>query len=248
MKRIYFAILISIFAILLAVSVATAQAEQLSMRISRDWGYGGFNGDIQGLFSMHVTGPTDLAKVTFYIDSTVIGEVDKSPFNLQFNTDNYSLGVHELSAIGNSSSGQEYHSNAIRATFVPASQGGKVVIPILVVVFGAILISALIPLFMSRRTKKLPMGVERNYGPGGGAICPKCQRPFPLSLISPHLGFSKIAICPHCGKLGLVRPESIEKLRLAEKAELTGEKAQAPEETDEEKLKKDLNDSKYQGF
>ncbi len=127
-------------------------------------------------------------------------------------------------------------------------QAGKTIFPILGIVLGAVIISAIVPLLMSRRTKKLPLGAERNYGAGGGAICPKCHRPFPLSLLTPHLAFSKIAICPYCGKLSLVRPEPIEKLRLAEKAELVGEKAMVPEETEEEKLKKEMDDSKYQGF
>jgi hypothetical protein len=216
--------------------------------MSRDWGYGGFKGDIQGLFTMHVTGPTDLVKVSFYIDDSVIGEVDKAPFNLQFNTDNYPLGFHDLYAVGNSSTGLEYRSNIVRAEFVPASSSSKTIFPILGIVLGAVIISAMIPLLMGRRTKKMPLGAERNYGAGGGAICPKCHRPFPLSLLTPHLAFSKIAICPYCGKLSLVRPEPIEKLRLAEKAELVGEKAMVPEETEEEKLKKEMDDSKYQGF
>ena len=246
MKKIFAAILSSLAICLLAAGVAGAQGEQLTLKLSRDWGYGGFNGDIQGLFTMHVTGPANLAKVTFYIDSTVIGEVDKAPFNLQFNTDNYPLGIHELSAVGNSSTGQEYRSNTIKAQFVPASQGGKAVLPILGIILGIVVLSAIVPLAMGRKTKKLPMGAERNYGAGGGAICPRCQRPFPLSLLSPHLGFSKLAVCPYCGKVGLLRPQPIEQLRAAEKAELAGEKVRVPEESEEEKLKKNLDDSKYQ--
>lgn len=76
MKKTYFAILVSAFVCLLAVTVAVAQTDHLSLKISRDWGYGGFNGDIQGLFTMHVTGSADLARVTFYIDDTAIGEVN----------------------------------------------------------------------------------------------------------------------------------------------------------------------------
>lgn len=248
MKKLSVAILVPIFASILVATAVVSQAEQISLRLSRDWGYGGLNGDIQGLFSLHATGPADLARVEFFIDSTKIGEVTQPPFNLQFNTDNYSLGVHDFTAIGYSTGGQEYRSNDIKANFVPASQAGKVLIPILVIVFGAILISVMLPLVLSRRTNKLPLGAERHYGPGGGAICPKCQRPFALPLFGAHLGLSKLAICPHCGKLSLVRPESIEKLRQAEKAEVDKGKAEIPEEMEEEKLKKDLDNSKYQDF
>jgi hypothetical protein len=248
MKKIQIAFLISIFACLIIATVAGAQSNQLTLKLSRDWGYGGFKGDIQGLFTMHVAGPTDLAKVTFYVDSTVIGVMDKAPFNLQFNTDNYPLGVHQLYAVGTSTSGQEYKSNIVQAEFVPASSAGKTIFPILIIILVAVVVSTAIPLLIGRKGKNTPMGAERNYGIGGGAICPKCHRPFALSLMTPHLGFSKIAVCPHCRKLSFVRPQPLEKLREAEKAELAGMQATVPEATEEEKLKKELDESKYQGL
>ena len=147
--------------------------------MSRDWGYGGFNNDIQGLFSMKVTGPADLAKVTFYIDKTVIGEVSQAPFNLQFTTDDYPLGVHDLYAVGVSSSGAEYRSNVVKANFVPATEGGKMVLPILAVILGAVLLSAVVPIVMSRKRKQLPFGAERNYGFARRHHLPKMQSTLP---------------------------------------------------------------------
>ncbi|HTX89846.1 MAG TPA: Ig-like domain-containing protein [Anaerolineales bacterium] len=249
MKKIKYAILLSVVASLLTIVFAVAQTGQLALSLSRDWGYGGFNGDIQGLFTIHVTGPSDLSKVVFYIDGSTIGEVDKAPFNLQFNTDNYPLGEHAISAVGTSTGGQEYRSNVARANFVPATQGSKTVFVILGVVLLAVLISATIPFLASRRKVQLPLGSERKYGISGGAICPNCHRPFALPLITAHVGFSKIAVCPYCGKLGTVKPESLENLRKAEKAELGWAQPGTPSTTsDEEQLKKDLDNSKYQGL
>ncbi|MCX6033790.1 MAG: Ig-like domain-containing protein [Chloroflexi bacterium] len=246
MKKIKMAFFIAAFMSLLIVPATFAQTEELTLKMSRDFGYGGFNNDIQGLFSMKVTGPADLARVVFYIDSTAIGEVTQAPFNLQFNTDNYPLGQHKLHAVGYSSSGQQYNSNIINSNFVMASESTKIVVPILVIVFGAILLSFIVPLVMGRgKTQNLPLGAERKYGLGGG-ICPKCRRPFALPLISVHLGFTKLARCPYCGKIGLVRVESIDKLREAEKAELEWGKVEVKEETEEEKLRKEIDDSKYQ--
>ena len=248
MKKIRIALLIVALESLLAVTAAFAQTEELTLRMSRDFGYGGFNNDIQGLFSMKVTGPNDLARVVFYIDSTAIGEVTQAPFNLQFNTDNYPLGQHELYAVGYSSSGQQYSSNVINSNFVPASESTKIVIPILVIVFGAVLLSFIVPLVTGRgKTQNLPLGAERKYGFGGG-ICSKCRRPFALPLISMHLGFSKFARCPYCGKWSLVRVESIGKLREAEKAELEWGRADVQEETEDEELRRDLDDSRFQGL
>ena len=70
----------------------------------------------------------------------------------------------------------------------------------------------------------IPLGAERKYGAGGGGICPNCHRPFALPLLSAHVGFSKLAVCPFCGKWSLVRVELINKLREAEKAELESAK------------------------
>jgi hypothetical protein len=250
MKKMLFTFLTVILLTLISVSVALDQTDQLILKMSRDWGYGGFNGDIQGLFSMRVTGPADLMRVEYYIDNTKIGEVDQSPFNLQFTTDDYPLGSHRLYAIGYSISGQEYRSNDISANFVPKQSSTKIILPVLGVILAATLLSTLVPLLV-RRGKRLniPMGSERVYGAGGGGICPNCHRPFTLPLFSAHLGFSRLAACPFCGKWSLVRIESIDKLREAEKAELEWVKPEHPATIPEEdKLRKEIDDSKYQGL
>jgi len=243
---------ITILLILILIHTGTvfAQTEQLSLRMSRDWGYGGFNGEIQGLFSMRVTGPSDLAGVDYFIDDTKIGKISEAPFNLQFSTDDYPLGSHKLYAIGHSSTGQEYRSNVITANFVPKQSSMKFILPVLGVVLGAALLSTLVPFLTGRRKRiSIPMGAERHYGVGGGGICPNCHRPFALPLFSMHLGFSKLALCPFCSKLGLVRVESIGKLREAEKTELEWVKTDEPPRTnEEEELRKDLDDSKYLGL
>jgi hypothetical protein len=247
MKKVQITFLLGIFAALLVVGAAAAQTGQLELKMSRDWGYGGFGGEIQGLFSMRVTGPADLARVEFYIDDTKIGELTQAPFNLQFNTDNYPLGTHQMVAVGFSASGQEYRSNVISATFVPEQSVMKFLLPVLGVVLGVVLLSAVVP-FLSRRGKRvsLPLGAERKYGAGGGGICPKCHRPFALPLLSANLGISKLAVCPYCGKMSVVRLESIERLRQAEKAELEWVQPEKPAVSEEEKLRQELDDSKYQ--
>jgi hypothetical protein len=113
----------------------------------------------------------------------------------------------------------------------------------------AILLSTLVPFLASRgKRASLPLGAERSYGIRGGAICPKCQRPFALPLFSANLGFSKLAVCPYCGKMSVVRPQSLEKLRQAEQAELAMAQpsGQVVGQTEEEKLKKELDESKFQ--
>jgi len=248
MRKINFALFLALTVSLLAVSAAFAQSDALHLSLSRDWGYGGFGNDIQGLFSMKVSGTDTLTRVEFYIDDTKIGEVTAAPYRLQFNTDDYPLGQHTLYAIGYTSDGQELRSNEIPAIFVPPQSVGKFIFPVLVIVVLAVLGSALIPMLMNRgKLQTLPLGAERNCLRGGG-ICPKCKRPFALPLFSMNLGLSKLARCPYCGKWGMVRVEPLAKLRQAEQAELEQTEGRAPGISEEEKLKKELDDSKYQGM
>ncbi len=252
MKKIGLAISLVILSSLLVFTAALAQTEELTLSFSRDFGYSSGTGDIQGTFSMKVSGPDDLARVEFYIDETKIGEDAKAPFRLQFNTDNYPLGLHEMHAAGYTAYGREYRSKVVTANFVSADEGwqsaSKIMFPLLVVVFGAIILGFVVPMLMGHgKLAELPLGAERKYGISGGGICSKCQRPFALPFFSMHLGFSKLARCPYCGKWGMVRVQPLARLRQAEQAELEMAKAEVTEISDEERLRKELDDSKYQG-
>ena len=233
------------------VSVVSAQSEGLTISLSRDFGYGGFNGDIQGTFSIKASGPETLTRVEFYLDETLLGEDTSAPFALQFVTDNYPAGAHALSAVGYTSDGGELKSKTINALFVSEEESSammrKLILPVLGVVFGAILLAALFPLLSMRRGKKLPPGTPRNY-PLGGGICPKCHRPFAFQLLSMNMLLGKFTPCPHCGKWSIVRRASLGELRAAEQAENVSETTQISELSEEEKLRQGLDDSKYQNM
>lgn len=251
MKKLSFGSLIAVIFSLVAVFAALAQSDELSISFSRDFGYSSGGGDIQGLFSIKVNGPDTLTKVAFYIDDTMIGEDVEAPFKLQFNTDNYSLGEHTVYAIGTTSDGNELKTQVVHANFVSASEGTKTAVRILVPVVGlvviALLLAAVVPIITGRKTIPLEPGTPRNY-PMGGAICPKCERPFAIHLYGVNLGLGKFDRCPYCGKWSVVRRQPMQALRAAEEAEL--ERAQETGSvqgmTEEEKLKKQLEDSKFQ--
>ncbi|MFZ2098415.1 MAG: Ig-like domain-containing protein [Anaerolineales bacterium] len=255
MKKGFFIIMAACVLLGIITSQALAQStSQLELGLSRDFGYGGFGNDIQGLFSMKINNPpNNLEKVDFFIDTTSIGEDTQAPFSLQFNTDSYALGSHTLNAIGYTSDGQQINSNTIQVQFVPASAGTqaivKVVVPIIGLVVLMIIVSFALPLILNKgKLSTLPPGAQRNYGMGGGAICPKCGRPFPLRLWFINVGIKKIDRCPYCGKWSLVNRSSMAKLREAEAAEITQAKPTTTikGETEAEKLNKEIDDSKYQ--
>lgn len=236
---------------LTAIFATQAQSDELSISFSRDFGYSSGGGDIQGLFSIKVSGPDTLTKVSFYIDDTMIGEDAEAPFKLQFNTDNFSLGEHAMYAVGTLSDGSELKSKVVHANFVSASEGTQAAVRILAPVLGlvvvAVLLAAVIPIITGRKTIPLEPGMPRNYSMGG-AICPKCQRPFAIHLYGLNLGLGKFDRCPYCGKWSMVRRQSLQTLRAAEEAELehAKETGSVPGMTEEEKLKKQLEDSKFQ--
>lgn len=75
--------------------------------------------------------------------------------------------------------------------------------------------------FSTRNRPATPLGASRDYGFAGGAICPKCQRPFPLSIFMMKLGFgARFTRCPHCGKWSFVQRRGLDELRASEEAEL----------------------------
>jgi len=251
MKKNIVAILITILVSLTFMSVVSAQSEELNLTLSRDFGSGGFNGEIQGTFSVKASGPTNLKRVQFFLDETLLGEDAEAPFTIQFVTDNYPTGAHIFSAVGYTADGKQLKSQTISALFVSKEEGNtaalKVIVPILVVVFGAMAISGFTTRINVRKGKKLPAGATRSYTFGGG-ICPKCKRPFGFQLLGIHMFGRKLTPCPHCGKWSVMKRATMSELHAAELAELEAIKTQIPEASDEENLRKELDDSKYQNL
>jgi DNA-directed RNA polymerase subunit RPC12/RpoP len=235
---------------MLFIGTAHAQDNALTISLRRDFGYSSGGGDIQGLFSITASGPQDLSRVVFYIDHAVISEINQPPFKIQFNTDKYPNGIRQIYAVGLTTSGKQLQSQIVTANFVSAEAGTqsvmRIVIPILGITLLAVLLAAVVPLLTGRKVVDLPAGAQRSYSMGG-AICPKCQRPFGVHIYGLNLLMNKYDRCPYCGKWSLVKYAPMDKLRIAEQAELirSNEKAQVPGMSEEEKLKKELEDSRY---
>ena len=254
MKNKFSLLLIFILLLSLSFPVLAQSQEGVTLRMTRDFGYSSLgSSQIQGTFTLHVTGPASLTRVDFYIDETKIGDLSQAPFNLRFVTDNYPLGMHRIYAVGFQADGTQTQSNQIQANFVSASTGVeaglRIAIPVLGLVLLFMLLSFGVTMVLNRgKSQALAPGTPRNYGIRGGAICPKCGRPFVLSLFGLHLLTYRLDHCPYCGKWSLVRTASLDNLRSAEAAELAEAQkgAQIPEESAEDKLHKELDDSRFQ--
>ena len=239
--------------LLLSISILPVhQDEQLQIRLRRNWGYASGTGKIQGTFTIRTSGPEDLSRVVFYLDDQVLGEANETPFELRFVTDDYPLGLHQIQAAGTTAAGLELQSNVIQTEFVTAGEGwqaaSNIIVPLVVIILAAVGLAILVPLIFTRGKKEqLPPGAPRNYGVHGGAICPKCSRPFSRHIYGLNLGLHKYDRCPYCGKWSLVRRESKEILEAAEAAEIAaaGQGKFTPDRSEEDILKQEIEDSRF---
>lgn len=238
---------------LIAATSTLAQSDQkLTLSLSRNFGYSSGTGKIQGTFTLKVDSRENIDRVVFQIDGENIGVKDEPPFEFRFQTDDYPLGIHTLAAIGSNLDGEEIPSNHIQVEFVSTKEGWNsvttILVPLLAVIFGGIILSYIVPNLFGRRSKSdVPLGERRSYSVWGGTVCPKCGRPFSRHIWGLNLGVGKYDRCPHCGKWSLVMRATPEELRTAELAELQMNNNKAmPNTSDEEKLLKDLDDTRYQ--
>lgn len=254
-KRISLFVFITLLAILAGLpSLALAQDESLKLSINKIFGYGGFGGrEFQGVMNLSAQGPENLQRVVFFIDGQTMGEDTQAPFELHFDTGSYGLGQHQLTATGYTNDGSQLQSNTITTQFVTAQRGMQrglsFIIPLLIVIFAAMLLSVVVPMLFNKGKKlETPLGQERHYSASGGTICPRCKRPFPLHFLAFNFGPGmKMERCPYCGRIGLFRRYSLSDLRTAEAAErsLAGPTEGIPALTEEEKLRKELEESRY---
>jgi hypothetical protein len=203
---------------------------------------------IQGSFKAIALGPENLTDVTFTIDGQAMGEVTAPPFELKFNTDDYAAGWHALSATGRTADGQTLQAPVLRFEFVTAAEGWKIVQRIVIPIAGLVLAVMVIGFaltFLMARGKTPPESALQNYGVLGGAICPKCGRPFARHWWSPNLGLStKLERCPYCGRWSLARRAGQEALEAAAAAARV-KPPSAPAHSAEEELQRRLKESKY---
>jgi len=220
--------------------------EELSLKLNRDWGYGGFGGDIEGRFSLIAEGPANLQEVQFLLDGEVINVDSDAPFRYQFETEQFDPGVHKLSARGLLSTGDVLDSPELERLFLSKDEANSrttgVVGPIIVLALVIGLGSALIPALSSRKKVHVP----GQYGAAGGAVCPRCGLPFSRSFFGLKLLVGKLERCPHCGKWSIVRRASGQALEAAEaRLASEGKVDIAPDETEKEKLARLIDESRF---
>jgi hypothetical protein len=230
---------------ILSVSSALAQGEELVLSIAKNWGYA-WRGEMQGLFTLEVSGPVDMSRATFLLDGRPLGEVSGPPFTMKLSTDDHSLGPHTLGATGVTADGRTLHAREEHVTFVSAERGWQIGLsiagPIIGLALGFMVVMTLTSLLGARRRTTAP-GMLRGYGMLGGAVCPRCGRPFARHAYSLNWFSRRYDRCPHCSRWSWVKAAAPAELRAAEDAEAP---AAAITTTDPEaELRRALEDSRY---
>ncbi len=244
------------FRILAILTLFFFQQAEFRLDVRRDFGYG--NGaDVRGNFSMTVHGDQNAIRaVTYYIDEQEMGRFTEPPFKIQFKTSDYSSGVHELTAMVETVDGRQVNTPTVQLNFLSQEQQSesfqKIFIPLGGILIAILAITAGVQYFAMRGNEHLPAGAPRSYGMMGGTICPRCDRPFARHVWGINLVAGKLDRCPYCGKWFLATRRSPAELAAAEQAELatmqsaeSGPLGSGQGETAEERLRKQLDESRY---
>lgn len=247
----FFVFLLCLGLLLCHTLTAKAQDEDYQVHIRKDFGYGMGN-TIQGRFSMRLLGDeAQVKQVTFFVDDEVIATVDSAPFRIQFSTDDFEVGTHQLYAKVELSDGGVYRTPAAQFRFLSSGEAGKDVTTLLIGLGGAIILTLLIvaavqALLIKKKPKQsYGLAVPRDYGILGGTICPKCGRPFPRHIWGLNLLLGRLDRCEHCGKWVMTVRTSPAALRSAEEAEIGEIQPETMPDFDHENKNDSLEDTKY---
>jgi hypothetical protein len=225
---------------------AAAQSGDIRLTGHKDWGYS-LGNQIQGRFTFSVQGPANLVSAAFLIDGREVATADQPPFQFSIDTGNYPAGPHTLSATVRTADGRTLQSNEQPAEFVGSAQAWestqRILIPLLLGVLLLVGLGAGGQVWLTSRAQR--QGRPLAYGAAGGAICPTCNRPFPLSMFGMNLITGKLARCPHCGKWSVVRRATPAALAVAQAADAEGSRPTVRELSAEEKLRQQIEESRY---
>lgn len=246
---------LAVFALLALPAFVSAQSSEYQISLRRTFGYSA-GIDIRGSFSLNIVGDKEtIRSVTYRMDQQELAVIREAPFQLSLKTSDYPSGKHVFDAIVETSDSRQVTTPAVTFNFLSAgeeTQGmQRILIPMVIGIGLALLIGIGLQVFLLRRKDPLAPGAARSYGIKGGAICPRCGRPFAIHFFSINLIGGYLDRCDHCGRFGFVRRSSPQALAAAEQAELSSAQAGenslpgVQEESEEERLQKMLDESKY---
>jgi len=249
-KKLFLSLVLLIWITLSLPYYVLAQDLGYQITLRRDFGYS-MGGDIRGTFSLRLIGEENpVEQVTFLIDDEVIGTLTEAPYRLQFHTDDYAIGRHNLSAEVHLQDGTTLRTEPVQANFISADREGNFVTTTLISIFGVIVFSFIILAIIQTALLKSKRGQKRSqkgyYGLLGGTICPKCGKPFSRHIWGINLVVGRLDRCEHCGKWVMTAKATPEALQDAEDlTQKSPTKLETANISTEKTLEQRLEDSKY---
>ncbi len=143
-----------LFSLILLVTIVTvpilvAEAKPtISVSLYKDNGYG-LGNDMAGLWTLKTTASDDTAYVEFYLDNQLQLNDTSAPYSWQFNTEDYPIGEHTLSALAYDTSGESEVSTVTR-NFVENTTNSVVII---VIVIAAVVVAVAVGIAVYRIKK-----------------------------------------------------------------------------------------------
>jgi hypothetical protein len=206
---------------MLFASQASAQPT-ISLSIDRIGPGYNLGSDMMGDFEVTAHVSSDVVHVDFYLNGTLQRTVSAAPFSWNSNTNDYPLGHYEIKAVAYDLSGDQ--ANAIlNQNFVDSTNGNITLIAVVLISIIAIGIFAWL-----------------HFKGGNFVKCPKCDHVFRHTGfgIGIHLSTALFNKCPNCGKIFWGH-----KTKKPTKSE---EKRSEFSSKEEDRLRKDIDESKYE--
>jgi len=199
----------------------------ISLSIYRDDGYS-LGSDINGQFTVTAQVSSGVVRVEFYLNGTLQQSDTSSPFTWAFNTNSYPLGHVNITAVAYDSSGQQ-ETAFLNLNLVETPAWANILL-VLVIVVSIVVVA--ISLWYKMR---------RNSGKSKLVKCPSCGYVYTpssgMSLV--HVGSSQLRKCPKCGKTFFGG-------NLKETPETEETRPTSDTLTEDERLKRDIEKSKYE--
>lgn len=237
-------LLLAVCLALVLAGVALAQGE-LSLTLRKVVG-SKLGSQINGQMQLSANAPEGTRSVTFELDGAPLATLSKPPFTIGFNTGGYALGKHTFSATAQTAAGDTIRSAPMEVEFISGATVWRTIAPIILVLLLVMILATVVPQLGGSAKRRFEPGQAHDYGLSGGAICPKCRRPFARSVLGPNLLAGKLERCPYCGKWSILRRASREELAKAEAAEAAGARPSVSAPSAEDKLRRQIDDSRYQ--
>ena len=156
-SKVYSVLMIAIFLILVFLvpessqNFDSVQAEpSLSLSYYKNNGYG-FGNDINGIWTITALVSQNVSYVTFYLDNQLQQNDSSSPFSWNFNTNNYTLGLHTISVTAYDSLG-EAETVEVQRNFVGFPT--ELLVGIIGLIVGIIAVLVFVAVYQIRKNNK----------------------------------------------------------------------------------------------